>query len=113
MYLLPLGSEGGEGRDASVLVRGEECVFVGSKVVEEVCVGGGGVPFISARCVLQMWESKYCGQWYVLFLSVCAGYRMFHSSSHAGVVIFGVYNAGPLPCEGGVTTARGEDISSE
>jgi hypothetical protein len=40
--------------------------------------------------------------------SVGVRYGMFHSSSHACVVVFGVCNVGPLPNEGGITT-RGED----
>jgi anaerobic C4-dicarboxylate transporter len=40
---------------------------------------------------------------------VSASYAIFHSSLHACVVVFGICNIGPLPNEGGITTARGED----
>jgi hypothetical protein len=39
------------------------------------------------------------------FQYVSACYGMFHSSSHACVVVFGVGNVDPLPSEGGITTA--------
>jgi hypothetical protein len=59
--------------------------------------------------VLPVWKYKYCGRRCVRFHSVSIGHVMFRSSSHACVVKFGVCNVGPLPSEGGITTARGED----
>jgi hypothetical protein len=38
-----------------------------------------------------------------------AGDGMFHSSSHAGVVVFGARNVGPLPSEGSITTPKKDD----
>jgi hypothetical protein len=58
---------------------------------------------------LPVWEDKYCGRWSVLFQSMSASDGMFHSPSHASVVVFGVCNVGPLPSKGSITIAKGED----
>jgi hypothetical protein len=44
----------------------------------------------------------------VWLLFVGVGYGVLDSPSHACVVVFGLDNTGPLPREGGITTARGE-----
>jgi hypothetical protein len=91
-----------------VLVRGEECIFVGKELTVEVCVRWGDILFMSVWCVSPMWEDKYCGRWSVWFQSMSDGSGMFRSSSHVSVVVFRVCDVGRLPNEGRITTAKGE-----
>jgi hypothetical protein len=72
-----------------------------------VCAGGFGVFLVSVWRVLPVGEYEEGSRWGAGFISMGVGYGMFHGFSHGCVVVFGVRDIAPLPCKGGVATARG------
>ena len=76
-----------------------------------MCVGACGVFLVLAWCVLPIGEYEEDGRWDVGFELLGVGYGMFHGNAHANicVVIFGVRDIDPLPCNSSVATARAED----
>ena len=88
-----------------MLVGGQECVCVIGEGVKVVGVWGVDVFGVAVGCVFPSGEDEDGCAGYVRGCEVCAGDCVFHGSSHAFVVVFGVGYVGALPCVRGIATA--------
>ena len=88
------------------MVRGKEGVCVVGEGVKVVGVWGVDVFGVAVGCVFPSGEYEDGGAGCVGGCGVGAGDCVFHGSSHAFVVVFGVGYVGALPCVRGIAAAR-------